>query len=247
MAAGNDFMGPALWPADRELFVEEDKKKELGPHLDMLHSTPFCMGIAWEKGNRYWAFNGQRGALDMADFAAPHEPGGDDHSDGVKLRMLDGELARVPNVPSHMQLDHATGWLYIADTGNNRIVAVDIDSGTIGDKIFGNFDPGTTLHMVDGVASKTVVEGRKKHLEHPSGLVLHDGLIYVSDHSNGQIRAFTMDGEDVATLETGRTGVMGLTVSPDGELLFVDFDAEELVRVVATPRGGGHRDPGAGR
>ena len=35
----------------------------LGSHVDMLHNTSFCRGIAHVEANVFWVFNGQRGAL----------------------------------------------------------------------------------------------------------------------------------------------------------------------------------------
>ena len=52
----------------------------LGSHLDMLHNTSFCSGIAHVDANRYWTFNGELGSLDLYDFHKPHPPGGEDHS-----------------------------------------------------------------------------------------------------------------------------------------------------------------------
>src|SRR5690606_2860220 len=110
-----------------------------GSHLDMLHETPFCMGIAWERDNVYWVFNGNAGAIDRVDFHADHGPGNDDHSDGEYWRYVPGQVARVPNVPSHMHL--AGTWLYIADTGNGRVVRLDITSGVMGDPFSPVYDP----------------------------------------------------------------------------------------------------------
>lgn len=232
-APPNDFMGPALWPADRELFVAEDAVQQLGPHLDMLHSTPWCMGIAWERDNRYWTFNGDRGSIDMMDFKEPHPPGGDDHSDGEKLRLLDGALSRVPGVPGNMIMDAETGWLYVADTGNRRVLAVNTASGTMGAKIYANMDPGTTFFHLDDVESKELVSAHSGALEQPSGLAIAGGVLYVGDYATGLIHAFDMDGAPLATLDTGRgeEAIMGLAVSPDGALLFVDNAAGEIVRV----------------
>jgi len=57
--APNGFMGPTLWTADLDWFAESNPAAveylselfgfhvDLGSHLDMLHESPFCMGIEW--------------------------------------------------------------------------------------------------------------------------------------------------------------------------------------------------------
>ncbi len=107
-----DFMGPTWWSADPEIFGIDFGLN--GSHLDMLHATPFGMGIAHDPtrfvdtagtGTRpvFWAFNGAEGAIDRYDFKLPHEPGGKDHSDGTLHRYVWGELLMEAGVPSHME------------------------------------------------------------------------------------------------------------------------------------------------
>ena len=127
--AQDDFMGPTLWSADLDVFAVVGQAFPPaggveGSHLDMLHQSPLCMGIAHDKDNIYWAFDGLHGNLVRYDFQSDHGPGGSDHKDGIITRYTDATLTRVANIPGHMELDHATGMLYIADTGNNVIRAV---------------------------------------------------------------------------------------------------------------------------
>ena len=63
-----------------------------------------------------WVFNGKLGALDRYDFHAPHVVGGEDHADGELSRYVEGELERVPQVPSHLALDETAHDFYVADT-----------------------------------------------------------------------------------------------------------------------------------
>ncbi len=41
---------------------DQGKAFTLGSHLDMLHESPLCMGIAWEQRNTYWVFDGCGGS-----------------------------------------------------------------------------------------------------------------------------------------------------------------------------------------
>lgn len=57
-----------------------------GSHLDMLHESPYCQGIASETLNRFWVVDGNLGDIVMYDFKADHGPGNNDHADGVVHR-----------------------------------------------------------------------------------------------------------------------------------------------------------------
>ena len=118
-----NFMGPTLWTSDLAVFAVDVANN--GSHMDMLHATPLCMGIAHERDNVYWTFNDHVGAVDRYDFNADLGPGKHDHSDGSVSRYIQGELSRVPGVPSHMEFRKQDGQLYIADTGNGRILKLD--------------------------------------------------------------------------------------------------------------------------
>src|SRR5688572_30860417 len=96
-----------------------------GSHLDMLHQSPWCMGIAHWSGNVYFVFDGNNGHVVYYDFQADHGPGADDHSDGIVRRYLDAQVTRVPGVPGHLIVDKASSWLYVADTGGRRIPRMD--------------------------------------------------------------------------------------------------------------------------
>lgn len=223
-----DYIGPTLWTSDPEIYAIEPPGKN-GSHLDMLHATPFCMGIAHEQDNVYWAFNGDIGALDRYDFAEPHEVGGDDHSDGSVWRYVEGEVERVAEVPSHMVLDGASRRLYVADTGHARVVAVDIDAGEVGDEIE-VYDPMVEHRRMEGVELEEVVPPGV--LQAPSGIELHAGVLYVGDHATGVIHAFDLEGRSLGTLDTGlgSEALSGIAVGPDERLYFLDAASGRVLR-----------------
>ena len=94
--------------------------------------------------------------------------------------------------PSDIFCDHEHIF-YIADTGNNRIVAVDTD-----------FDD--TVNVYD---SFTMPDGSSTHLKDPQGVFVseHTGLMYIADNENSRVLVTKPDG----------TAVMEIT-KPDSEV-----------------------------
>lgn len=236
---GNGFTGPTLWTSDRSIFGLPNPEAvdflgfDLGSHLDMLHESPECMGIAWDHDNVYWVFDGFNGNIVRYDFQADHGPGYDDHNDGIIGRYVDTDVVRQPAVPSHMILDHDTGLLYIADTGNSRITVLDTNTGTRGDdySAFETAEPLTDYHRVEGGDYTTLIDGIEHGLEQPSGLELHDGMLLVSDGATGEIFAFDLEGNLIDWAETGASPA-GLMMDPEGGALWmVDRKSDQLLRL----------------
>jgi len=226
---GGGFTGPSLFTSELAIFARTNATG-LGSHLDMLHDSPYCMGIAHEADNIYWVFEGFRGALVRYDFAIDHGPGNDDHSDGRILRYVEGLVKRAEGVPSHLAYDGSDGSLYAADTGNHRIVKLDTRSGTPGDALVSN-EPLAEHRRIDGATLTEVVPPGR--LESPSGLALHDGLLYVGDHATSRIHAFDLQGREHRAVDTGLTAssLTGLTVGPDNKLYFLDQRTSRVYRV----------------
>lgn len=229
--APDNYMGPTLWLADLDIFAKVNQDypgngKE-GSHIDMLHESPLCMGIAWDRDNVYWAFDGEHGDVVRYDFQMDHGVGGSDHTDGIVRRYVDVTVTRVPEVPGHLALDHATGMLYIADTGTGRVMRLDTASGT---------NTGALPPVSETLAEYSQVQGATftqfaSSLSAPSGVALKDGRVFVSDYATGEIKAFSPSGDLLGTLSTGRVGIMGLTFAPDGKLWFADGKGQVVVRV----------------
>ena len=226
-----EFMGPTLWSTEYGTFNAGHAS-----HIDMLHNSPRATGIAWDADNVFWVFDGMHGSITRYEFGADHGPGGADHSDGVVKRYVDGQVAGVPNVPSHMELDHSTGLLYASDSGNSRIVVLDTNTGSQGAAITPNFD-GTKQFFMDGATITTVVEGAQFGLIQPAGLALQGGYVFVSDHANSKISAFTLTGQLVDWLETGLppNSVTGLAFDDEGRLYVTDVTGHQVLRISAYP------------
>ncbi len=233
----DDFMGPTLWTSVLDIYGKtnpeavEELDYDLGSHIDMLHQTPLCMGIAWEVDNVYWVFDGSTGSIQRNDFVDDHGPGYDHHSDGIIAHYVRGEVARVEDVPSHLAYDAATGLLYIADTGNSRIAVLDTTTGTRGADL-PVMEPGTTYYEMDGATLTTLVEGE---LVEPSGVDLFDDTLIVTDHATGIVWAFDLQGNELDRVDLGLgEGLMGVEVVDREEIWLVHADDNELLRL--TPK-----------
>jgi DNA-binding beta-propeller fold protein YncE len=225
-----DFMGPTLWPSS-----SADFDAGWASHLDMLHNSPNGVGIAWEVDNVYWVVDGYHGSLTRYDFANDHGPGGEDHTDGRIERFANGMIGYVENVPSHAELDHATMQLFVADAGNGRIAVLDTATGTFGPRITPNYDGGEHF-MMDGAVVTTLADA-EDGLMRPSGLALHENLVFVTDNATSIIHAFDRTGAKVDWLDlTGMVqagGLTGIAVGPDGALWIADMVGNQVLRVAA--------------
>jgi hypothetical protein len=231
----DDFMGPTLWLADLDVFAKVGQTMPFNPtlpegsHIDMLHESPLCMGIAHDHDNAYWAFDGKNGQLVYYDFVMDHGPGGSDHSDGIVRRYVEATVTRLAEVPGHLVLDPASGWLYVADTGKARVMRLDTKSGAPSGK-------ATTPPDFDGLDEYSIVQGAKyevfaEGLGEPSGIELANGRLFVGDHASGDIIAFDLEGHELARAATGASALAGLAIGPDAKLWFVDAAKNELVRI----------------
>lgn len=227
-----DFMGPSLWDADPAATMDTFDGGH-PTHLDMLHNSPNSMGVAWETGNVFWVFDGFHGSLTRYDFVEDHGYGGEDHSDGIIARYAEGQVKYQEDVPSHLELDRETNLLYVADTGNNRIGVLDITTGERGNYLLPNYD-GAEQFAMNGAEVTTLVDGEKNYHSRPSGLALHDDMLFVADHGTGEIVAYSLDGEMVDYLDTGLAGsLMGIAFDPEGRLYAVDSEGGRVLRISA--------------
>ncbi|MFO0646464.1 MAG: hypothetical protein U0326_09520 [Polyangiales bacterium] len=228
-SAPNEFMGPVISPTD----LAAIRNTPTNAHFDMVHHSPLCMGIANVAPREFWVFNGQSGSIDKYLFHEWHAPGAMDHADGETWRFADGQLSRVETVPSHMVFDASSGMLYVADTGNSRIVRLDTRVETTAD--MPRLRTPIRETPLYGVPDSNVEEvvGAAGELRQPSGLALRDGLLYVGDYANARISAFRLSGERVNWLDTGlgENTLTGIAFGPDGRLFAVDRAHNRVVRV----------------
>ncbi len=225
------FMGPALFTTDLAIFAKATPDG-LGSHYDMLHSTPFCRGIAHVAGNVYWVFNAHDQSLDRYDFAVDHGPGADDHADGTIFRYAAGEVKGADDeTPSHVFYDPDDGFLYVADTGHGRVVRLDTTSGTRGPALPRPNEPLAGNAMMLGTHVEVLVPPGT--LAKPSGLEVKGGLVYVTDAATASFYVFDKRGTLLRKLATGLPAgaLAGFTFGFDGKIWLVDRSLEGVLRI----------------
>ena len=254
MMVRNWFMGPSLFHSQ-----ESDLITQLGDrcsaadvadpdttcfftHYDMLHESPLCMGIAHDPetitpfGNVYWVFDGLNGTLIRYDFQEPHGPGSLDHSRASVRRYDDIELTRVPGIPGHVMMDPAARVLYVSDTGGNRVLRVNPDSGTFIRNAKSEFPiySSTAETFEYTVWGCTEWEVFAEGIDRPSGLHVDGNIVYVSEWGTSTIIAFDKTtGARISTVATGASGMMGFAQGPSGpggetQLWFSDGPADTI-------------------
>jgi hypothetical protein len=231
---GGAFTGPTLWTSDPAIYAQPSGGN--GSHMDMLHASSYCQGIAHESGNIYWVFDGLNNDIVRYDFKEDHGPGADDHSDGEILRYSQVTVTRDPNdkVVSHMVIDKSTGWLYVVDYGNQRVFRMDINSGNIGSTpSYGPFEAlALYKHMVGYTWENVVTTG----LLEPAGIDIIEDRMIVSDYATGEIIIYdiaTMPAVELGRIATPAEGLMGVKIGPEGSIWYTDYDGNKVYKANA--------------
>jgi sugar lactone lactonase YvrE len=230
---GDPFTGPSLWSGDPAIYAQPGEGP-LGSHLDMLHVNPRSQGIAHERWNRYWVVDGHYGDVVMNDFREDHGPGNTWHGDAVIRRYAGINIQRDPNdhIVSHCEFDKRTGWLYVVDHGNQRVVRLDTRSGSVsGPGAHGPWESYVEYSQMSGHTWETVASSG---LQQPAGITLSGNHLLVSDHANGDIVVYDLAAggfPEVGRIATGLPGIMGIEVGPDGRIWFVNATTHALGRL----------------
>jgi hypothetical protein len=227
------FTGPSLWSGSLDIYAQPSGGN--GSHLDMLHESPFSQGVAWERDNVFWIFDGYSNDIVRYDFVIDHNPGNDDHSDAIIRRYSDVEVLKDPAglAPSHMALDAEKEWLYIVDIGNQRVIRMNINTGSPSSTA-PSYGPNEDVEEYVTITGYTWEPVVTSGLIKPCGIEIVGTRMLVSDYSTGIIHVYSISNMP-ATLEfsiqTEATGIMGLTTAPDGKIVFVDNGRQEVVSI----------------
>ena len=235
----NYFMGPALWPSSLDHFAVENQNNEdglLGSHIDMLHESPYGVGIAHDYDNVYWYNDGYYGELVRYDFMMDHDTGGHNHSDGVVHRYSEIQLNHSYGTPGHMVLDKETDILYISDAGEDRVIWVNTNDTTYQTENIMNdssrLEPLAEYSRISGVEWGVLIDG----VNRPSGIALDGDQLFVSLNEDNSIVSYNLNSDgksaiEVAIINTSASSIMGIEIGPKGHLFYVDNARDEVIRV----------------
>lgn len=220
--SGGTYAGPTLWSSDLDVHAKNHGSGTNGSHLDMLHGSPYSMGIEAHKDNAFWVFDGYHEQIVFYDFVDDHGPGMHDHSDGIVHRYTDFKVTRDPEVPSHLVLDQNKKWLYIIDGGAKRILRLNVSTGET-TRVLPTLNELLAEHLEKGNTQWEVFVPATFGLKRPCGIALKDNRLFVSDYETGDIVCFdTNTKNELGRIFTGDQGIMGITLGPDNKLYFVN-------------------------
>ena len=228
------FSGPTLWDSDLSIYaVVNQDGPLLGSHIDMIHQSPYSMGIEYAgTGNIYWVFDGYHSSIVRYDFATPHEIGGHDHSDGKVWRYDEVDINREEGVPSHMILDDSLGFLYIADTGNQRILKFNVNSGNYSYDLTPYGESLSEYYMMENAEWEVYIN---QELEKPSGIDLYDDRLVVSDYASGHIIIYDISTTlpyELGRIDTGsENNIMGIKIDDNQKIWYVSYNDNNVVRI----------------
>jgi len=227
------FTGPALWSSDWSVYAEPSGGN--GSHLDMLHQSPFSMGVEWEEENVFWVNDGYNENIVRYDFDEDHGPGNDDHSDGIVHRYPEIQVNRIDDhIANHLALDRENGLLYIVDNGNKRVLRLDIHSGTPTSDLTPYAEPLHEYKAITGADWSVYIDS----LEKPSGIAVIGNYLLVSDYGTGEIIFYdrtSEEGLELGRFDTGPAGIMGIEVGPDGKIWYVNTTQNKVYQLDYTP------------
>lgn len=225
------FTGPSLWSSDPAIYAQPSGGN--GSHLDMLHESPYCMGIASYSDNAFWVFDKNSNDIVMYDFKEDHGPGNDYHGDAVILRYPEIQVDWISQeIPSHLKYQKSTDKLFIMDGGNSRVVTLDVSSGVVGGSpLYQATEPLAQYENVTGVTQSDIVTSG---FSQGCGIDVIDNYIIVSDFSNGDIIIYdhNLSGTtEVGRVSTGSAGVAGVVIGPEGRIWYVNKSTNEVIKI----------------
>jgi hypothetical protein len=228
-AAGH-FAGPTLWSSDSLIYALPGQGP-LGSHIDMLHQSPYSMGIAAAHENSFWVYDGYNQRIVWYDFVDDHGPGWDDHTDGLVRRYDDIVVSRLnDSIPNHLVLDN-NGMLYVVDNGNARVIKMDTHTGSV----TGSFNPYaeyiTEHSIVTGVTWWNFIT---TGVVQPAGIDAINNRLIVSDYSNGDIIIYNdslTSATELGRIHTGAPGITGVKIGPDGKIWYTNALENKVYRI----------------
>ena len=227
------FTGPTLWSSDPLIYAEYHGPGTNGSHLDMLHESPYSMGIASQAGNIFWVYDDYSNDIVRYDFVDDHGPGNDYHADGRVRRFQGMGLSAINRtIVNHLVLDSDKKWLYFVDGGNQRVLRLDITTGTTnGSPAWGPQEQLAEYKKMNGFVWEEVVTAG---LSQPAGIDIIDNSLIVTDYSNGDIIFYDISNvpaTEIGRVETSEPGIMGTVIGPNGRIWYANYSLNKVVKI----------------
>lgn len=165
---------------------------------------------------------------------------GDTDDSGADAREVDGRVRRYRGLVARQGAEHVglalepkSGHLYVADPGRQRVLRIDpsfgrraedLDSTQVG--VEHSFGEG--FHCDSGDEARgcwVVADHDSAQLERPSGVVLWNGMLYVSDVETGRVAAVSIAEEPpdeplkpISSVDLGYGRLAGMALGPESTL-----------------------------
>ena len=235
---GGSYTGPTLWSSDSSIYSiigNPATPTFNGSHLDMLHGSPYAMGITYSHDNVYYVFDAYNSQIVQYSFTSDHGPGQHDHSNGEVVRFEGLNLERhSDSIPSHLVFDESIGRLYIADAKNGRVLYLDVYSGADTLNLPLINEPLSIHQRIEGAEWGVLYDD----IQVPTGIAILEDRMIVSDAATGNIHLLRID-DLVATrlfaIPTNAELLLGINIGPDGFIYFVDAINNSVHKMVMDP------------
>lgn len=226
--SGGTFTGPTLWSSNPDIYAQPSGGN--GSHLDMLHGSPFSMGIAHEVDNVFWVYDDWNKDIVRYDFVDDHGPGNDDHSDGRLRRYKNIGIDADGDIPNHMVIDKLSGWLYFVDNGNDRVIRLDINSGSVLNSLPLINEDLAEHSLMGGYTYEVIID---TGLDQPCGIEIFENRLLVGDYATGDIIVYDIENGfiELGRISTLEPGITGLKIGPKGNIWFTNRIQNKLMSV----------------
>ncbi len=160
-------------------------------------------------------------------------------TDGLIAGFTDG-TGNAATFHSPSGITYFNGFLYVADTANNRIRKIEVSTKIV-TTLSGepDVDGPVNAGLIDGVPSVAKFNG-------PQGIATDGTFVYIADTANNCIRririsdgmTLTIAGSEVAGSNDGTSGIdatfnLPIGIATDGTFLYVTDFASHVIRVIA--------------
>ena len=131
-----------------------------------------------------------------------------------------------------MILDDSSGFLYIADTGNQRILKFNVNSGNYSYDLTPYGESLAEYFMMENADWEIYIE---QNLEKPSGIDIYNDRLVVSDYASGNIIFYDISVSppiELGRIDTGiQNNIMGIKIDSNQKIWYVNYQDNNVIRI----------------